>query len=288
MLRTVTAACGQGTALAAGLRKPVIVGVTAGGLNALSRVRRMHETARAHQSEYYERTAETYDQCHVAPGDEHFIALEYVAGLCETVQASSLLDVGSGTGRAVRFLAERRPLMKFSGIEPSTALREQAILHGGGEYHDGVCETLPFEDDSFDVVLATAVMHHVPHPSVAIAEMQRVARSAVLISDGNRFGQGRIPERLLKLAIRRTGLWDRYIRTRTSGRGYFESEGDGVFYSYSLYDSTAQVSEWATRSFIIPTLGGTNRWLGPLLSASNGLLVGVREPCRPDWAGVVK
>lgn len=241
----------------------------------------------AAQADYYEQTATTYDEAHLAPGDEHFIALEYIAGLCTTVQAATVLDVGAGTGRALRHLAKRLPETRLTGLEPVRGLRAVAEAHGGGEFVEGVGEELPFEDDQFDVVIATAVMHHVPDPARIIAEMTRVARRAVMISDANRFGgHSKVPG-LLKLGLRATGLWKPYMHRKTGGTGHLYSEGDGLFYSYSLYDSIPQLTAWADRTFLVPTKGQpTGRWTGPLLTAQQALLVGVREPCFEGWAGL--
>ena len=70
------------------------------------------------QQDYYAETAPVYESMHVQPGDEHFIALEYVAALLHVVRAQSILDVGSGTGRAVRFLGQRCPELQVQGAEP--------------------------------------------------------------------------------------------------------------------------------------------------------------------------
>lgn len=237
------------------------------------------------QANYYEQTANSYEAAHLSDGDEHFVALEYMAGICAAVRAASALDIGAGTGRAVRHLALRQPAMRVVGLEPVEGLRELAIQRGGGEFFAGSGEELPFKDDEFDVVIATAVMHHVPDPDLVIAEMTRVARTAVMISDANRYGSRRPLGGLVKLCMRATGTWNTYMQLKTRGKCYLLSEGDGVFYSYSLYDSIPHVSSWADRTFVIPTKGDRPRqWSGPLLTAPAGLLVGVREPCFPGWA----
>lgn len=236
------------------------------------------------QRDYYSETADQYEAVHVRAGDEHFIALEYIAGLCETVRAESVLDVGAGTGRAVEFLRERRPSLAVTGVEPVAALRDRAGERGV-DLIAGSGDALPFADDSFDVVIATGVMHHLPDPSVVIAEMARVARRAVMISDANRFGQGRLPASVAKLGLVVSGLWRPYMAARTRGKGHLFSEGDGVFYSYSVYDSIPQMQEWADRVFVIPTMGPARRYSGALLSSKAGLLVAVREPCFDGWAG---
>jgi len=45
---------------------------------------------------------------------------------------------------------------------------------------------LPFSDASFDVVFASNLLHHVPDPATTLAEMGRVARRFVILSEPNR------------------------------------------------------------------------------------------------------
>ena len=235
------------------------------------------------QQDYYAETASAYDSVHVQPGDEHFIALEYVAALLHVVRAKSVLDVGSGTGRAIQFLRQRCPDLRIEGAEPVSKLREQAQVLGA-VMHDASAEDLPFRDGSFDVVMAFGMLHHVPAAAPVITEMIRVARFGVMISDANRFGQGSTTVGMLKLAVHRAGLWPTFERIRTKGRGYMESDGDGIFYSYSIFDSMPQLQAWADRVFVIPTMPQKRL---PLMQIAtpHGLLVAFREPSGPGWAG---
>jgi SAM-dependent methyltransferase len=235
------------------------------------------------QRNYYAQTAMLYDSMHVRPGDEHFVGLEYVAALLHVVRAKSVLDVGSGTGRAVRFLRQRYPDLHVEGVEPVEQLRAQALTQGIA-LHDASGENLPFDNDSFDVVITAGMMHHVHDPALIISEMTRVARSAVMISDTNRFGQRSIAVSALKMAIYHIGLWPTFEWVRTRGRGYLSSAGDGIFYSYSIFDSVPQLRKWADTLFIIPTLPQRKAPL-PQLSVPHGLLVACREPSGPGWAG---
>jgi hypothetical protein len=132
--------------------------------------------------------------------------------------------------------------------------------------------------------MSFGVLHHVPDPAQIVAEMLRVAQFGVMISDANRFGQGPAAGGLLKFAIHRAGLWPTFERFRTRGRGYMESPGDGIFYSYSIFDSVPQLQAWADRTFIIPTMEQRKSTFTQTASA-HGLLIAVREPSGPGWAG---
>jgi len=236
------------------------------------------------QQDYYAEMATAYESMHLQPGDEHFIALEYAAALLHVVDAKSVLDVGSGTGRVSRFLRQRLPNLQVEGVEPVGALREQAQVLGT-VLHDASGEDLPFDDGSFDVVMAFGILHHVPDPGPVIAEMMRVARLGVMVSDANRFGQGSVGAGLLKLAIHGAGLWPVFERLRTRGRGYMESAGDGITYSYSIFDSIPQLQAWADRVFIVPTMPQKRVFLTQV-ATPHGLLVAFREPSGPGWAGL--
>ena len=187
------------------------------------------------QRAYYARTASHYDQMQVDPADEHAIALAWMAALVEQRGYSSVLDVGSGTGRALLYLKSRSNV-RLVGIEPAAALR--SVGHGKGlrdeELIDGNALSLSFADDSFDLVCAYGVLHHIADHRRAVAEMTRVAKRAVFISDANNFGQGSLLNRMLKQALNATGVWRWFDLLRTRGKGFHYSEGDGVFYSYSL------------------------------------------------------
>lgn len=197
----------------------------------------------ARQRAYYERTAQHYEAMHVHPGDEHGQALARFVAVAQRMEATSVLDVGAGTGRAIELLGAALPGVKLVGVEPSAALRSvghakgispDVLIHGSGE-------ALPFADGAFDFVIETGMLHHVPEPDKVVAEMLRVARRGVMISDSNKFAQGSRPKRLFKAAIDRLGLWTPFIWLQTHGRMAKWSEGDGLFYSYSVFDNLEQV-----------------------------------------------
>ncbi len=236
------------------------------------------------QAEYYRRTAEHYDAAHAgdahATGD-HAVALQYIRCFLGPLGARSLLDVGSGTGRAIRYFRGAVPGLECRGVEPVQSLIDQAVEKHHlppGVIQPGRGEALPFADGGFDVVCAIGVLHHTDQPARVVREMCRVARQAVFISDGNRFAQGRRPARWLKLALAVTGLWPLANRLKTFGKGYSITEGDGLAYSYSLYDSQAILAGWAHRFFYVPTAAADARsWLHPLLTGTGLLACAFRQ-----------
>jgi hypothetical protein len=92
-----------------------------------------------------------------------------------------------------------------------------------------------------DSVIDGAARLHIRRHDQAVREMVRVARSAVFLLDVNNYGQGTLAKRVAKQALHVLGLWPAAVFLRTRGKGYCFSEGDGVFYSYSVFDSISLI-----------------------------------------------
>jgi ubiquinone/menaquinone biosynthesis C-methylase UbiE len=247
----------------------------------MSKSARMKE-AEANQHKYYAATAHMYDDMHARPADEHYVALKYISTYIDLMAISSILDVGSGTGRGVKYVLEHHPSVKVSGIEPVQALIDQAVdrNHIPAQLITRArAESLPFTDHSFDAVCELGVLHHVRNPNQVVKEMIRVARKAVFLSDGNRFGHGTVLSRLTKLSLWSLKLWPVANFVNTRGRGYTLSEGDGLFYSYSVFDSFRPLAEWADRLLLIPT--GNEKpgsLMHPLITSQHVLLCALKGP----------
>jgi ubiquinone/menaquinone biosynthesis C-methylase UbiE len=231
------------------------------------------------QRRYYTETADSYDG-HLADV-EHTVALRYISAYVQMLGLKSVLDVGCGTGRALMHLGRSHPDLQLVGVEPVEALLKRANSSNGVPAERlvrGDGNSLPFADDSFDAVCEVGVLHHVSDPTSVVREMTRVARRAVFLSDINRFGRSSLPGGVVKLLLWEAGLWRLVYRFRTQGRGYSSTEGDGIAYSYSVYDSLPQLSRWAEHVALIPTLEKRAHSLfRPLLTASHLLVVALKD-----------
>jgi ubiquinone/menaquinone biosynthesis C-methylase UbiE len=198
-------------------------------------------TDEARQRAYYQATAASYNERHVGEQDEHGLALELLVMLARHHGvAGSFLDVGAGTGRAMKALATAFPQARVQGIEPVAELRQQAEIQNGisaQDLREGDALQLPFADDSFDWVVETGILHHIRNWPKAVAEMARVSRYGVLISDTNNIGQGSPRTRKLKKLIKMLGLWKSFVWLQTKGKMSKWSEGDGVYYSFCAFDA---------------------------------------------------
>lgn len=110
--------------------------------------------------------------------------IQLMANRWELHKVKSILDVGSGQGHwgltLFPFLHETAVL---TGIEPEAKWREIASkraelleLKQSATYLEGVAESIPFPENSFDLVTCQTVLIHVADPLQALAEMKRVLK----------------------------------------------------------------------------------------------------------------
>jgi ubiquinone/menaquinone biosynthesis C-methylase UbiE len=228
------------------------------------------------QREYYAAHASSYDASHLHAGDEHYFALALLVGALDFLDAASVLEIGSGTGRVLSYLRERCPHVARRGLEPVDELRE--IAYGKGvsrtELTGGDARKLAFADASHDVVCAFGVLHHVAEHGQVVREMLRVARRAVFISDSNNFGQGGKVGRMIKQALDAVRLWPLANLVKTRGKGYTITDGDGLAYSYSVFKDYPLIRLHCRRVHVINTTsaGGVN----PYRSASHVAVLGIK------------
>lgn len=92
----------------------------------------------------------------------------------ELGECDSILDVGCGTGELTRVLAEESG-GRVVGVDRDPAMLADLDL----PVSRGDACTLPFPDDSFDLVVCQALLVNLPDPAAAVAEFARVARDRV-------------------------------------------------------------------------------------------------------------
>ncbi len=236
-----------------------------------------HSQAEA-QKRYYAETAATYEQWHMAEKDEHYFALSFLLGMIDYYEIKSILDVGAGTGRSMLFLKEHRPDLIIRGIEPVAELREIGYQKGLSreELTDGDATKMSFAAGEFDLVTEFAVLHHIAKPQKAVAEMLRVAKTAIFVSDANNFGQGSLPLRTAKQIINAFGLWKAFDLVKTRGKGYMDTEEEGISYSYSVFDNFKQIRRSCRDIHIINTKDA-GRQVNPYRSAEHIALLGAKK-----------
>jgi ubiquinone/menaquinone biosynthesis C-methylase UbiE len=119
-----------------------------------------------------------------------------------------LLEVGSGGGHVLEQFQQAR---RF-GVDLSENMlaRARTRLKGGATLLRASADRLPFRDGSFEIVLCTEVLEHVPDPAAVIRELLRVAvpGARVVVSIPNERNIDRA-----KRILRRTPLLSRMLKT---------------------------------------------------------------------------
>jgi ubiquinone/menaquinone biosynthesis C-methylase UbiE len=228
------------------------------------------------QRRYYAETANRYVSMHINERDEHSFALSFMVGAIDYLRINSVLDVGSGTGRALLYLKKACPSVRILGIEPVSELREVGYKSGLSEAEliEGNATKMKFSVQEFDMVCEFGVLHHIKEPDIAVAEMLRVASKAVFISDSNNFGQGSLISRTIKQLLDHFGLWKLADLFKTRGKGYTISKGDGLSYSYSVFNNYRQIQKQCNRIYILNTCGGQ---INHYRTASHVAFLGVKK-----------
>ena len=99
----------------------------------------------------------------------------------------SVLDAGCGPGTITQGLAEIAAPGKVIGcdLEPGMVARASALAEGKGldnlSFQVGNILDLPFEDNTFDVVMSCAVTEHLSDPVKAMSELGRVAKQGGVV-----------------------------------------------------------------------------------------------------------
>jgi ubiquinone/menaquinone biosynthesis C-methylase UbiE len=125
--------------------------------------------------------AELLERARLSPAD-FFAPLDLQPG-------HRVLDAGCGTGDLLRILA---PLLRSGsavGIDLSDTMVSEARRRTDSGFANlsfrmADVQELPFDNGSFDRVMATQLLLHVPDPQLALAEMHRVLASGGRISVG--------------------------------------------------------------------------------------------------------
>ena len=152
------------------------------------------------------------------------------------------LEIGSGTGYFSLNLMQQGIIGRLTATDISpgmlTQLASTATTLGLRDVTTVVteAETLPFDDESFDLVLGHAVLHHIPDLDRAFAEFKRVLRpggAIVFAGEPSRYGDrlAALPKRtgvLVAPAWRRVvGASERAVAETEQSEGHsLESEVD--------------------------------------------------------------
>lgn len=124
------------------------------------------------QDKHFDGVAEEYDESLPDHVMAHLTARR-VAFSRALVPSGKLLDVGCGTGRFLDSMPSTA--YELTGIDVSAGMLEEA-RERGLDVVEGSSGEMPFEDDSFDLVVTFAVLHHLIDPELVRATLREIVR----------------------------------------------------------------------------------------------------------------
>ena len=135
-----------------------------------------------------ERSLRDVRRANTVLGGAHAVLAELARLLTPRDTAVTLLDVGTGLAdipaKARRLATARGVALTAFGVDEAETLARTSLgLLDGSACADA--RRLPFADASVDVVICSQVLHHFQDADIpaVVAELSRVARRAVIVSD---------------------------------------------------------------------------------------------------------
>jgi ubiquinone/menaquinone biosynthesis C-methylase UbiE len=113
------------------------------------------------------------------------VYLRNVTALALRAEPTRLLDVGCGEGVVLRHLDRHLHGVAVVGLDVDGTGLRVAQAQNRVSLVQGSVYSLPFADNSFDLVLCCEVLEHVESPDAALAELSRVSSRSVLLSVPN-------------------------------------------------------------------------------------------------------
>ncbi|MEP6850309.1 MAG: class I SAM-dependent methyltransferase [Acidobacteriota bacterium] len=118
----------------------------------------------------------------IEKGAEEFV------GRLDIKKDTQALDVACGTGNLALPAARRGAAV--TGVDIAPNLIEQAAANAANQglsakFDVGDAEAMPYEDESFDIVMTMFGAMFAPRPDIAAGELKRVCRPGGLITMGN-------------------------------------------------------------------------------------------------------
>jgi len=99
----------------------------------------------------------------------------------------SVLEVGSGTGELISYIANKYPKVKACGLDFSkTSIdRSKEIISKFNisvSFQEGDVKNMPYESESFDIVFGDQVIGHIDDYKIALKEIYRVTKKGGLVA----------------------------------------------------------------------------------------------------------
>ena len=129
--------------------------------------------------EYFNMISDQYDDAYHLKRGSMNSSYDDIILYVRRKAATSILDVGCGTGELLRILSEIVPDAQLYGLDISEKMLEIAEkkLAGRARFILGDSSTIPLKPESCDVVCCNHSFHHYPKPLQVLEEFRRVLKA---------------------------------------------------------------------------------------------------------------
>lgn len=124
---------------------------------------------------------EEYQEYYVILNDKHFktttdLDKKALRAILENIKGEKVADIGCGNG----FLANE-VYQKYKCEVYGIDILPPEENSNGIKYLKGTIENIPFNDNSFDTVLCTHTLEHIPNIQKAVEEIRRIANKRIIL-----------------------------------------------------------------------------------------------------------
>ncbi|BAY73175.1 class I SAM-dependent methyltransferase (plasmid) [Anabaena sp. FACHB-709] len=106
--------------------------------------------------------------------------LSVLKNWAEIAPEATVLDVGCGTGGLELLLLTENPQQVIIGVDISEKMllvaQQKCHAYSQVSFHNVSVSNLPFENNSFDVIVSASVFHYFDDPHAALMEIKRVLK----------------------------------------------------------------------------------------------------------------
>ena len=107
-------------------------------------------------------------------------SLSFLLDFADFSTDTSILDVACGTGELAKLLLEKNPQQQITGVDISESMleiaRNKLDIYSNVSLYRASVTSLPFDNDSFDLVTCANAFHYFENPELTLIEMKRVLK----------------------------------------------------------------------------------------------------------------
>ncbi|MEL6931367.1 MAG: methyltransferase domain-containing protein [Cyanobacteria bacterium J06600_6] len=107
-------------------------------------------------------------------------SLSFLLDFADIDPSAKILDLACGTGEFARLLLEQNPQQQITGVDISESMleiaRNKLKTYPSVSLYRASVKFLPFDNDSFDLVICANAFHYFENPELALTEMKRVLK----------------------------------------------------------------------------------------------------------------